>query len=199
MQRQYHCCNPWRLSESGLYSPHSYTEIQPDSLSWWDDVGFILNGRRVIVWWQHPRVLYSDAINDYSWQEAGDGPHDNWLTEGCTKNYKKVGASRKKIVGYTSRQPSVEQSQYYDKLTIIRQRLAAEGIDMEISLSCKFQYLTWAIGINLVAPLEVRNEHELAIVAALAKRLILQQTTLEEEFPSYSYNREDWLGEQKIT
>ena len=148
------CHNQWRLTRGGLYIPHSYAETKPDSLSWWDDVGFILNGRRVIVWWQHPRHVYADALDERSWQEAGDCPQDNWLTAGSTKNYKQVGASRKKIVSYYSRQPSVEQSQYYDKLRIIRQRFDTSGIDLEIAPSCKFERLNWAMGISLVTPMQ---------------------------------------------
>jgi hypothetical protein len=51
-------------------------------------------------------------------------------------------------------------------------------------------------GVSLIAPLEVRNEAELAQVAALARRLLLGQTTLEMEFPEYRYNRINWLMEQ---
>lgn len=196
MQRQYHRSHPWRLSQGGLYIPHSYAEMRPDSLSWWGDVGFILNGRRVIVWWQHPRHVYSDALNDQSWQEAGDGPRDKWLTEGSTKNYRKVGASRKKIVSYTSRQPSEEQQRYYDKLRDIRNRLTTEGVDFEVSASWQRERLAWATGVSLIVPMEVRSEDELALVAKLARRLILGQTTLEAEFPGYRYSRADWLREQ---
>lgn len=198
MQRQYHRRHPWRLSRGGLFIPHSYTETKPDSLSWWDDVGFILNGRRVIVWWRHPRHVYSDVIEEQSWKEAGDGPGDDWLFDGCTTNYKRVGKSRKKIVSYTSCQPSEDQQRYYDKLRDSRERLAKEGIDFEVSTSWKRERMFWATGVSLIVPLEVRNEEELASVANLARCLILGQTTLESEFPGYRYNRTDWLLEQKM-
>ena len=197
MQRQYHRCHSWRLSRGGLYIPHSYTETKPDSLSTWDDVGFILNGRRVIVWWQHPRCVYADSLEALSWQEAGEGPHDEWLTEGSTKNYRQVGASRKKIVSYTCRPPSAEQKLYYDRLRDIGERLTNEGIDLDVLASFEREQLTWATGVSLVAPLEVRNETELASVALLARRLILGQTALEAEFPGYRYSRADWLREQE--
>jgi hypothetical protein len=196
MQRQYHRCNPWRLSQGGLYIPHSYTEVKPDSLSYWDDVGFVLNGRRVIVWWQHPRCVYLDELDAQSWQDAGDGPKDDWLTEGSTKNYRKVGASRKKIVSYTCRQPSAEQQLHYDRLDSLRARLSADGIDLDVPSSWNRERLPWATGVSLVAPLEVRNKTELAAVALLARRLVLGQTTLEAEFPEYRYSRADWLHEQ---
>ncbi len=165
------------------------------SLTWWDDVGFILNGRRVIVWWQHPRHVYRCAIDDQSWLEAGPGPQDDWLFDGATTNYKKVGKSRKKVVSYTSRQPSAEQNAHYEHLRLIGERLTAEGIDLDVNLSWHREPLNWATGVSLIAPLEVRNEAELAQVAALARRLLLGQTTLEMEFPEYRYNRVNWLIE----
>jgi len=196
MQRQYHRHHCWGLSQGGLYIRHSYKETEPHSLSTWDDVGFILNGRRVIVWWQHPRYVYADALEAQAWKEAGEGPHDEWLTEDGTKNYRKVGTSRKKIESYTSRQPSAENKLYYSRFRRICERLAYEGIDLDVLTSFKREQLTWATGVSLVAPLEVRNEIELAPVALLARRLILGQTTLKTEFPGYRYHRSDWLREQ---
>lgn len=170
--------------------------MKPDSLSWWDDVGFILNGRRIIVWWQHPRHVYANALNEKSWQEAGAGPQDNWLTEGGTKNYRRLGRSRKKLVSYACRQPSEEQKLHYDLLRGILDRLTTEGIDLDVSVYWKWERLTWAMGASLVAPMYVRSEEELASVATLARRLILGQTTLESEFSGYRYGRADWLREQ---
>jgi hypothetical protein len=196
-QRQYHRSHPWRLSQGGLFIPHSYADMTPDSLSYWDDVGFILNGCRVIVWWQHPRQIYADAIQEMAWTEVGDGPRDNWLTDGGTKNYKRVGRSRKILVSYTSREPSAAQRQHYELLNETTARLSSEGIDLDVSASWKWKRLNWAMGVSLVAPLDVRNEDELASVANLARRLIRGKTTLDAEFPGYRYGRSDWLREQE--
>ena len=196
LQREYHQSHPWRLSQGGLFIPHSYSDTKPDSLSYWDDVGFILNGRRVIVWWQHPRYVYSNEIEEKARQEAGPGPHDDWLTESGTKNYKRVGRSRKKLVSITARKPSPEQRRYYDSLRDISARLSAEGIDLDVPISWKWERLNWAMGVSLVAPMEVRNEGDLALLANLARRLILGKTTLDVEFPGYRYDRTDWLREQ---
>jgi hypothetical protein len=197
LQRQYHRSRRWHLSKGGLYIPHDYAEIQSDSLSWWDDVGFILRDRRVIVWWQHPRHVYAERINDQAWEEAGEPPKSDGLFSGNTANYRKIGKSRKKIISYTCRKPSEERREYYDKLRNIEKRLQATGIESEVALSWKRERLNWATGVSLVAPLEVRNEAVLAWVAALARRLVLGQTTLEAEFPAYRYGRSDWLHEQK--
>lgn len=158
-------------------------------------MGFILNRRRVIVWWRHPRDVYSDAISEQARPLAGEDPGDDWISEGSTPNYRRVGKSRKKIVSYTCRTPSGEQEQYYIALRDIERRLAAEGIDFEVEASWQRQRLSWATGVELVVPLEVRNAEELAMVAHLARRLILGQTTLAAEFPHYRYGKADWLGE----
>ena len=196
LQRQYHRSHQWRLSQGGLYIPHSYANTTPNSLSYWDDVGFILNGRRIIVWWQHPRHVYANALEEKAFQEVGDSPSDDWLFEGATKNYKRVGRSRKKLVSYTSREFSAEQRKHYDLLNATKARLSLEGMELDVPASWKWERLKWAMGVSLVAPMEVRNERELAEVSSLARRLILGQTTLHTQFPGYQYGRTEWLSEQ---
>jgi hypothetical protein len=198
MQRQYHRNRPWRLSQGGLFIPHSYVETKPDGLSWWDDVGFILGGRRVIVWWQHPRHVYASAIEDQSFTDAGTDPDEDWLFDSQTTNCKPEGRSRKKVVSYTCRKPSAEQQAYYDRRWGIQERLSGQGIEFEVAASWGRQRLNWATGISLVVPMEVRSATELAIVAKLARRLIPERTTLDAEFPAYRYGKADWLREQAI-
>ncbi len=197
-QREYHRSHPWRLSEGGLYIPHSYADMTPESLSSWDDVGFILNRRRVIVWWQHPRNVYSEALWDAVYKAVGDGPIDNWLTEGGTKNYKRVGRSRKKLVSTTLREPSPAKQAHYALLRSTFERLSDEGVEHSVTVSWKPKRLWWAMGVNIVAPLEVRNEKDLAELASLAKRLIKGQTDLKSEFPDYRYTRQDWRREREM-
>lgn len=197
LQRQYHRNSPWRLEQGGLYIPHEYTEEKLGSLSWWDDVGFILNKRRIIVWWQHPRLIYADELDEIAWQKVGDGPQDDWLMKDAIKNYKQVGKSRKKIVSYTVEQQSDEQQHHYEQFDIIRQQLAIEGIEAGVVPSYKCKNLAWAVGVSLIVPMEVHNKDDIAMVANLAKRLILRQTTLDVEFPGYCYNRDTWLSDQK--
>jgi hypothetical protein len=194
-QREYHRNHPWRLEQGGLFVPHSYKDIQPDTLSWWDDFGFILNRRRVMVWWQHPRDLYRHAVEERARELAGTDPGDDWLVQGAIPNYRKVGRSRKKIVSYTCRPPSEAQSQYYERLRALEQEISSQGMECEVRPSVKRERLSWATGLDLVAPLEVRNEQELAVVADLARRLILGQTSLNEAFPEYRYGKENWLSE----
>lgn len=199
--REYHRQHPWRLSASGLYIPHAYSDMGPESLSYWDDVGFILNGRRIIVCWEHPRHVYAEAISSMAWEEAGDGPGDDWLFEGATKIYKKIGKSkkRKKLSSYTSRAIPEVQQKHYANLRQIKERLTQDGIDLEVRPSWKWERLSWAMSVSLVAPLEVRSEHEVVEVARLARKLILRETTLAQEFPDFVYDRASWLRDQSRT
>lgn len=196
--REYHRAHQWELPNGGLYIPHTYSDMGPETLSYWDDVGFILNGRRIIVWWEHPRYVYAEAISAMAWEEAGDGPGDDWLFEGATKKYKMVGKSggRKKLSSYTSRAIPEAQQQHYAKLRQIKERLTQNGIDLEVRPSWKWKRLSWAMGVSLVAPLEVRSEQEIAEVARLARKLILREATLAQEFPDFVYDRASWLRDQ---
>nr|CBA28252.1 hypothetical protein Csp_A06340 [Curvibacter putative symbiont of Hydra magnipapillata] len=178
LQREYQRSHPRRLSAGGLYFPHSYADMTPESLSSWDDVGLIWNKRRVIVWWQHPRHVYYEALWDEVYKVVGDGPSDSWLTEGGTKNYKRVGRSRKKLVSTTLREPSPDKRAYYDLLKTTFESISSVGIEHTVPVNWKPRRLRWAMGVNIIAPLEVRNETDLAELASLAKRLIKGQTDL---------------------
>lgn len=193
-QREYHRSYPWQLSKGGLFISHSYTDTTRDDLSWCGEVGFILNGRRAMVWWQHPRYVYLNAFKERARTLAGEDPGDDWLIESVAGNYRHVD-SRKNMVGHASREPSEAQQRYYEHHWRIREQLMAEGIDFDKTRSTfKRERLWWATSVDLVTPLEVRNESELANVAALAKRLLLGSTTLGAEFPGYRYGRADWLA-----
>jgi len=198
--REHHRHHPWRLSAGGLYIPHAYHDMKPDDLSHWDDVGFILNGRRFMVWWQHPRYVYASTIEDLAWsqQEAefGQVPERDWLFKGATTLYKRVGKSgtRKKPIGSRSQQTPEATQRYYDQLDERIAALRQHGIDLEVRPSWTWRRYLRCMGINLVAPVEVRNEQELAQLADLARQLVLRQTTLAERFPG-AYTRTDWLRE----
>lgn len=195
LQLEYHRSHPWRLSASGLYIPHSYAEMSSTDLSYWDDVGFILNGRRIIVWWQHPRYVYAQELEHQVWETVGPGPQDDRFFGDSTKIYKTVGKSRKKVIGYRTEGPSEARKKYYDELRAAEKALQAVGIDFSVLTSWKWERLSWAMGVTLIAPMEIRNETELASMAHLARKLILGETTLQEKFPGYAFDRTQWLIE----
>jgi len=198
LMRQHHRHSPWELT-NGLYLPHSYET--PRQLSWWDDIGFILNGRRVMVWWIHPRMAYADAIDELAWEATvttlselpellGHGPSQ--------KIWKKVGKSRKKVVGYQAPPQSEARLERYDQLLATEKRLKAEGIDFEVRPSMSVRAYSWGLGMELCVPVEVRDQNDAGSLVDLARRLIKGGATLEGEFPGYSYGRQQWLGESGL-
>lgn len=198
--RDHHRHHPWCLSKGGLYIPHDYSDMTPSGRSDWGDVGFVLNGRRFIVWWQHPRLIYRRAIRTMAFEELGDQPDPNWLFDGATTLYKQVGRSgkRKKPIGHRSRESSEAQQAYYVLLCEAIGRISGCGIDLDIRPSWTWKRFSWGMGLEVVAPIEIRNEPELAQLADLAKRLVCQKATLATEFPGAVYNRQSWLHEQTL-
>src|SRR5690554_190343 len=199
LQRQLHRKEPWQLSSAGLWISTCYAERQPDDLSWWDDVGFVLNRRRVIVWWQHPRTVYFDEISERARELAKpyEPQRTTPLLSAGTPNYQRVGKSRKKIITYTCPPFAEEDNQYFDELHAIEAGLSEKGIDFTVQPSWRRERLKWATGINLIAPFEVRNEEDISVVADCARRLLLGQISLEELFPGYAYTQADWVEEAK--
>ena len=175
--------------------PHAYPEPRK-TLSWWDDLGFILNGRRIMVWWVHPRMQYAERISSLAWQEAGETPLSGEDIFGpAEKQFKKLGRSRKKITSYRTAELPAAMKDYYAQYDEIENRIQGEGIDFVVSPSMKIQRLSWCLGVELCLPVEVRNRHELVELAALARRLLKREVTPNDEFPAYQYGREDWLAE----
>ncbi len=193
--KQYHRAHPWRLGDQGLMIPHAYPE--KFALSWWDDVGFILNKRRVMVWWVHPRMKYRDAIESMAFSEAGKAPSGSLLDD-AEKKWKRVGRSRKKVSSWVTQPAQGSHQDYYDKVNELISRKESEGIDLVVHPSMKIQTLWWCTGIELCAPLDVGSKEEVVALARLAKRLIKGETTLEMLFPDYQYGRKEWLQEAAL-
>ena len=72
----------------------------------------------------------------------------------------------------------------------------SSGQEKSVKPSRRWERLSWAMGVSLVAPLDVRNEKEVATVAHLARDLVLRKTTLDQEFPRFVYDRANWLRDQ---
>lgn len=195
--REYHRRNAWRLNTDGIWAPHLYTDRDVNGLSWWDDAGFILNDRRVIIWWQHPRNVYNDEIQSRSFDAAGPSPKDNaWNLDKSIKNYAKRGKSRKKLISYTMAPLAAETHAWYDALRELDKSMTEQGIDFEVVPSVKIKRLNWAIGVDIVAPIEIRNEKDLTQLVTLVKRLLRRDTTIDQEFADYKYTRADWLADR---
>lgn len=201
--REYHRCHPWRL-DGGLFIPHAYPEADTKKLSWWGDVGFILAGRRVIVSWRHPRYVYHDAIAQQAMEDvpAPNTPStlEKFLSgqEPGTKHWLKLGRSRKKVVSGTMPGTADEWVAFYDAVNECEDELARVGIDLEVVPSMRVGLCSTATTVDLVAPIEVRSKEDVRALAMLARRLLKRETTVADEWRSYSYGRDAWLSESEL-
>lgn len=201
--REYHRHHPWRL-DGGLFIPHEYPESKANKLSWWDDVGFILSGRRVIVNWLHPRRAYLDAIEQQAWEDVPTPSTPSTLEkflsgqEPGTKHWRKLGRSRKKVVGDTMPNTSDEWVAFYDAVNEREDALMHVGIDLEVCPSMRISLCSTATTLDLVAPIEVRSKEDVRALAMLARRLLKRETTVYDEWPGYRYGRDAWLSEADL-
>lgn len=198
--REYHRHHPWRL-DGGFFIPHEYPEGKANKLSWWDDVGFILNGRRVIVNWLHPRRAYLDAIEQQAFDDvpapSTQSTFEKFLSgqEPGTKRWRKLGRSRKKVIGETMPNTADEWIAFYDAVNAREDDLARVGIDLDVIPSMRVGLCSTATTIDLVAPIEVRCKEDIRALAMLARRLLTRETTVSDEWPGYRYGRDAWLSE----
>jgi hypothetical protein len=50
--------------KNGILIRHLYSDLNKNTLSWWDDVGLILNDYRVSIDWTHPRQAFWDHVHN---------------------------------------------------------------------------------------------------------------------------------------
>lgn len=195
LARQYHRNKRGNHFEHGILIRHDYGGFDPNELSWWDDVQFILGGLRVTVAWQHPRHVYQDMIEDAAMKAVHHlyEKIDGGLFDRAEKTYKKVGRSRKKVQSYTTTRRPGEQ-EWFDALRTEEARLGMEA-EFSVEPSFKVKILDWCRFVEIVAPVEVHNVAELRALADLVRRILKGETTLRQEFPGYVYGKAQWVGE----
>lgn len=195
LARQYHRNKRGDHFDQGILVRHDYSGIDPNDLSWWDDVQFILGGRRIAVSWQHPRNVYQDMIKD----AAMEAVHhlyekiEGGLFEDAEKSYRKVGRSRKKVCGYTTKRRPGEQA-WFDGLRAEESRLSKEA-EFFVPPSFRVETLAWCRFVEIVAPIKIRNVKELRMLADLVRRILKGETTMEREFSGYRYDKSQWVAD----
>lgn len=193
--RTYHRNKRGDQFEHGILVRHDYRDVDQSGLSWWDDVEFILGGRRIAVAWIHPRNAYQDLIlaevhaaTQHLYDRIEGGMFCNE-----TPLYKNVGRSRKKVSGYRTTSSPGEQ-EWFDALRTEEARLSREA-SYSVHPSMRVESLAWCRFVTICAPIEVRNPGELQVLADLVRRLLMGQTTLAREFPGYAYTRDQWQAD----
>lgn len=189
--RDFHRNNQWKL-DGGLFIPHVYPSS--GSLSWWDDVGFIQGGRRVMVWWVHPRMKYADAIEQRAVEIAGPPPIESLALQRMQDRPTcQIGGKQPYGLGLSDR-----LIEYFDKVSAIEARLRDEGIDHVVLPSLKISLHPWGMGMDLCGSVEIREQADIRNLATIARCLIKREIQLVEAFPLVSYSKDDWMREADL-
>ncbi|PPD47048.1 MAG: hypothetical protein CTY14_05335 [Methylotenera sp.] len=189
--KSFHRNNRGERFSNGLIVRHQYDEADLTKLTWWDDVSCILNNYLVDIAWIHPRMAFKDQAEDEAHKMVAhlDSDIDDFLSQ-SEPNYAKVGKSRKKLVSHT-----MKGSLLSSDWTAAFDAAYAEMIEASNCQVTPYIKSKWVSGTRLVelcAPIEVRNEQDLMVIANLTIKLLKCETTLEKEFPNYIYTRDDW-------
>lgn len=195
MARQYHCNKRGDHFDRGILVRHDYGGLDPNGLSWWDDVQFIRGSLRIAVSWQHPRNVYQGMIEDAAMKAVHHlyEKTEGGLFEKAEKSYRNIGRSRKKVCGYTTKRRPGEQ-EWLDALRAEESRLS-EVAEFSVVPSFRAEILAWCRFVEIVAPVEIRNTAELRALADLVRRILMGETTLEREFPDYRYDKSRWVAD----
>lgn len=179
----------------GLIQFHQYGEKRSTSLSWWDDVDFILNDYRVVVAWNHPRYDYKEYIESEARKSIAhlDVNMDDMFSE-ATPNYVKAGKSRKIIKSYTMNSFPDEFGEWAAAYRQAIQKIP-DSIEYQAKPSIKTEWQARSYFVDICAPIEVRGVDDLVKLVTLVKRLLKRETTLDNEFLGYVYTKEQWLIE----
>jgi hypothetical protein len=189
-----------RTMREGVYIPHCYDQDAPRELTWWDDFGFMLGSQWVSVAWVHPRMAYTDAVDELAHAEvehlyiSGKG---NDILSNMTPNYEKVGNSRKKIVTYSSAN-SEHRSTWYTAFVEAQKRLMASDNGIIIRPEIKVEQLNWSRFVSVRYPVEIRNETDIIILAGRIKAHLLRTENLMDDVKDYTYSVSNYLAEKTL-
>ncbi len=192
LARQYHRHQPFPFGRGGVSTRHEYEPQR--QLTWWHDLEFVMNNRRGMVWWIHPRMKYADAIDELAWNEAGKPPRGAHDFDFGKTSWKPLGRSSKRIVAYQSPPIGSARTAYYEKLRGINARLRAESIEYVVSTSMTAAQTNWCTGVDLCIPIEIRRHEDAVALVELTRKLLKQKTTIDGGFPNNRFVRMEWIA-----
>jgi hypothetical protein len=195
--KTYHQHHPWEMmNRHGLMVRHDYTDRTPESLSWWDDVGFIFGKRRIMVWWLHPRMLYQDRLEEMAVQQcAEEHPKGkDWLMRSEPIRREVKRGRRVKTVGHRALPISEGYRRYYGHLNATQASLAQQDHGWVIMLSIRSRVLDWCQGVDLVLPVEIRCEDDLRLLRDVVERYLRGDRNVLAGYSAYTFT--DWQADQ---
>jgi len=188
----YHRNNTWNLNQHGLMVRHDYTDMTAESLSWWDDVGFIFGKRRIMVWWLHPRMVYQDRLHEMAIQQCAEEypKEENWLMNSEPIRRKVKGGNRVKTVGHRVLPISTELQSYYDLFNATLKSLAQQDHGWVIKPSLRSTVLDWCQGVDLILPVEIRCEDDLRLLRDVVECHLRGDRSVLAGYSIYTFT--DW-------
>lgn len=184
--------------ENGILIHHLYPDRNENTLSWWDDVGFILNNYRVSIAWTHPRQAFLDHVQNLAFDMVSeayskDGLNSVKISEEQTPIYKKIGRSRKAIKFY--KHNFLPDDGYIETLRKTESEIAA-CTDFVVVPKIDTCWKKRSRFVSVCLPMEIRNQGDLMALASTVKRLIKREVTLNELFPDFRYTKQNWADEK---
>ena len=182
---------------NGIIPRYLYTEMTPETPTFYDDAVFIVNDYRVALWWVHPRDRYRKLVHTEAVRRVAHLHPESDPYADMTPNYKKLGRSRKKIVSWTQQPTRDEFRIYFDLLTDMERQVGQE-VEFEVRPAMTINWNNWCKGLNLCAPFEVRSEADLLALTHVARRLVKRESSMSQEFGDVVYRQSDWLADIQL-
>lgn len=192
--KQFHRNNGAPHFEQGIRRTYEFEKDASSKLSQRTQVTFILNDYQVVLDWHHPRFEYCQLLSREIWQRMNGIPTPDWLGN-SQAIYKKCGRSRKKILAW--RTESVDWSAWNTEFERVR-LLVEQDTNYIVVPSIDACWGGQGRLVTLCAPIEVRNEKDLHVLADMAKRLLRREVTLAALFPESRYTKIDWENERHL-
>jgi hypothetical protein len=186
-QREHHRRYPhWATHPGGLFLPHAYPDPNaadsPPSPRSWDDAGFVLNGRRVMVFWQHPHAALEEALEceTLNRMAATENPLEGSLLAHSVPLYRLQGASRKAIRAYRMAYfAHPDRAAWAAQYEAVFEAVKKERGDNPVPPSFHVINRTWARQVFWVAPLTIRYEADAVALAGWVKAVLKGEARVE--------------------
>ena len=206
-QKQWSLRNPLRYDYKFITVYHCYKHKQENDFSYWDDIVFVHNGKRITVTLKHPRTDYAEQIRSLALKEAELlKPNEikeecDTLIDKCKKIYKTVGNSRKKICGYEAYSPyKLTGLMLIQSLT---EKYSEEGIEYTVKPYIKGHHFFSGIFYEVCIPFKINSEERLFFYAEAMMHYLKNGKTLSCLLnylgidSNYQYTKEDWLKDNQ--
>lgn len=179
---------------------HAYRDDNGElyrKLGYWDDVGVISGSIYNMIFWTHPRYLFSDKIKQEGYHMVKKViDFDNPI-----KKYKAVGKSRKKIAFYeyphiNDNSDSDETLLSYDEA--FKRALEKTEYVQKCSINVKVNDSSRFIEVCYPPEKEVIDEESLIAMADEVMGFVRDYAKFYERYGSYQYDKNDYERESRI-